>query len=181
MRKINVIFATTDSYRMFAPLLNRCEEVYLYPYSNIESYCIVRFYSRPVEIWDSIDTEEIAYVARNRARNGFKLAQNIKRIASISEHKHMLMPEDWERLKSVLGLYPLGLKQNEVNLIKVIRDLQPVSSANLAIRLMVNENNIKEELELRPRELGLIQSTNRGRILTEKGKDYLNNLVMEKA
>ena len=176
MRNINVIFATTDAYRIFAPLLNRTERVYFYPYPDDEAYEIVKLYAKGIRLEYFVKPSDVALVARNRARDAYKLAQHILRIVNMSGDGELLTIDLWEELKDILGLYPLGLKQNEVELIKLVGESQPISCSNLAIRMMVNENNIKEEIELRPRELGLIQSTNQGRTLTQAGANYLDNL-----
>jgi Holliday junction resolvasome RuvABC ATP-dependent DNA helicase subunit len=85
--------------------------------------------------------------------------------------------KDLEELKNFLGYFPMGLKKNEIELLKIIQEESPISSANLAIRLMINESNVKEELEVRLRELGFINSTTKGRVVTDKGENYLKNLT----
>jgi Holliday junction resolvasome RuvABC ATP-dependent DNA helicase subunit len=68
------------------------------------------------------------------------------------------------------------LRREELNLLKAIKNLGPISCANLAKRLMVNENNIEKEIEVRLRELGFVKSTSKGREITSQGKNYLQKL-----
>jgi Holliday junction resolvasome RuvABC ATP-dependent DNA helicase subunit len=82
----------------------------------------------------------------------------------------------WEKIKSIFEIYPMGLNRQEVELLKIINEKGPISSANLALTMMVNTDNIESEIEIRPREIGLIESTTRGRILTENGKEYVRKL-----
>ena len=79
----------------------------------------------------------------------------------------------WDELTDIFGVHPLGLYLNDIELLKTIDSFGPISASNLAIKLGVNINNIENELEIRLRELGLIQSSPRGRMLTEKGEEYL--------
>jgi Holliday junction resolvasome RuvABC ATP-dependent DNA helicase subunit len=44
---------------------------------------------------------------------------------------------------------------------------------------MVNQKNVKDELEVRLRELDLITSSTRGRIVTDKGAKYLEKYTEE--
>ena len=67
----------------------------------------------------------------------------------------------------------MGLKKNELDLLKYIDIHGPISCQNLAASFMVNEDNIKSEIEIRLRELDLITNTTRGRVVTEAGKNYL--------
>jgi Holliday junction resolvasome RuvABC ATP-dependent DNA helicase subunit len=57
---------------------------------------------------------------------------------------------------------------------KIIKNNQPISCANIAMYLMVNEDNVDGEIEIRCRELGLIKNTSRGRELTEEGEKYID-------
>lgn len=175
LRSINCLFATTDAYMIFRPLRNRCQEVYFYPYSDGDLFKIVQLYLPGVKIQCS--RSDLAIVCRSRARDAYILSNNIKRYLSIkTSNQDVLTQNDLNELKDMLGIMKLGLKKSEVDLLQAVYEFGPISASNLATRLMVNQNNIEEELEIRLRELGLIQSTTKGRIITEQGKEYLENL-----
>ncbi|HUW48643.1 MAG TPA: AAA family ATPase [Patescibacteria group bacterium] len=171
MKRINVIFATTDAHLMFRPLLNRCQKVYFESYSNESIIEILKFYLGNVKF--SCDLNDLADACRSRARDAYLLSQNVKRYMTLNKIK-TLTQKDWQSIKSVFDIYPKGLHKEEVNLLEAIRDFGPISSANLALRLMVNESNVKSEMEIRLRELGLIKSTSKGREITKEGLEYFS-------
>lgn len=171
--KINTILATTDAYKIFRPLLNRCVEVYFNLYENNDLYNILRKYLPDIDLACNVD--DIAYACRGRARDAFILSQNIKRYCSMTK-KIVFEEGDWNEVKIVFGIHDLGLNSQEIRLMSEVADSQPVSSTNIAIKLGVSVQNVESELELRPRELGLIENTARGRILTDKGVAYLSGV-----
>jgi len=169
--KINVIFATTDAHSMFRPLVNRCEEVYFNIYSNQELYKMLKFYLPDVSI--KCNQKDLSYACRGRGRDAFVLSQNIKRYC-IMNHTKVLTEEGWKELKSIFSIHLKGLNAQELGLLRVLEDSSPISCNNIAVRMGVNPQNVESELEIRPRELGLIESGTRGRSLTEDGEIYLS-------
>jgi Holliday junction resolvasome RuvABC ATP-dependent DNA helicase subunit len=89
---------------------------------------------------------------------------------------NILDDESWDAIKDLMGIWPKGLWNKEVDFMKILLACAPISSRNLAIKMGLNINNIEDELEIRPRELGMIESTSKGRQLTEFGKAYLNTV-----
>ena len=170
MSKINVIFATTDAHKMFKPLLNRCERIYFESYSNEDLINMISMYCPNVHI--VCDKMDISDACRGRGRDAFVLSQKINRYL-IKNGTNILNEKGWDIIKNIFEIYPKGLNKQEVELMELISDNMPISSANLALMMMVNSDNIESEIEVRPRELGLIASTTRGRILADKGKKYI--------
>ncbi len=172
--KINVIFATTDAYEIFKPLKNRCQEIYFDLYSNEEMFEIVKLYVPEIDL--ECDRNDLSFTCRNRARDAYILATNIKRLTASSKSTSFTQT-NLIMLKRVLNIYDLGIKKPELELLQVISKDQPISAANLANKMGLNLKNIERELEPRLRELGLVESSPRGRILTSIGKDYVKNHV----
>jgi Holliday junction resolvasome RuvABC ATP-dependent DNA helicase subunit len=168
--KINMIFATTDTHKMFKPLVNRCEEIYFYLYSNEELFNILCHYLPNINI--TCNKEDIAFACRGRARDAYLLSQNIQRYCTMYK-LNVFGNKGWEDIKGIFSIHQMGLKTEEVSLLKVIEAAGQISSTNLAVKLGVNVSNIESEIEVRPRELGLIENGTRGRILTEEGKKYM--------
>jgi Holliday junction DNA helicase RuvB len=174
MSKINVIFATTDAHKMFGPLKNRCQEVYFESYDIDSLVNMLKLYCPNVKF--NCDKNSLAEACRGRGRNAFVLAQNVNRYFS-KKNTNVLGEIDWENLKSIFEIYPLGLNRQEVELLKIVYDQGPISSANIALTMMVNTDNVESEIEIRPRELGLVKSSSRGRMLSEKGIMYVESLI----
>jgi len=177
MSKINVIFATTDAHKMFGPLKNRCQEIYFDSYDIESLMSMLQFYCSNVRF--SCDRTSLGEACRGRGRNAFVLSQNINRYFSKKSEK-VLTENDWTKLKNIFEIYPLGLNRQEVELLNVIYSQGPISSANIALTMMVNTDNIESEIEIRPRELGLVKSSSRGRILSEKGLEYIETYINKK-
>jgi Holliday junction resolvasome RuvABC ATP-dependent DNA helicase subunit len=170
---IATILTTTDAHKIFKPLLNRCVEVYYHLYSNEDLFDIVQQYIKGVQI--DANPADIAYACRGRARDAFVLSQNIQRYC-IMKNTHHLTDRGWEELREIFSIHPKGLKTPEIDLMRVLEVNGPTSCNNLAIKLGVNTSNIESELELRPRELGLIKSSPKGRCLTDEGEAYLSEI-----
>lgn len=171
MTLLNIIFSTTDAYKIFKPLRNRCQEVYFYPYTENDLFEIVKSYIPDIIL--ACSKNDLALTCRGRARDAFILSTNIRRFVNISSNSSFSQ-DDLNKLKSMLGIMPMGLKRAEVELLKAVAEHGPISANNLAIKLMVNQNNIEDELEVRLRELSMIESSSRGRLITELGKNYLS-------
>ena len=168
--KISTILATTDAYKIFKPLLNRCEEIYYHLYSNQELFRIVKQYINGIKI--TADSIDIAYACRGRARDAFVLSQNIQRYCTMY-NTNELTQDGWEELKTIFSIHGMGLKTSEVELMRILRNSGPMSCGNLAIKMGVNPSNIESEIEIRARELGFIKSSPKGRCLTGEGETYL--------
>jgi Holliday junction resolvasome RuvABC ATP-dependent DNA helicase subunit len=85
----------------------------------------------------------------------------------------ILTPDGWEEMKAIFGIYSRGLNAQEIELMQILAVNAPMSCQNIAIRMGLNERNVDEDLELRLREIGFIQNTPKGRMLTNEAKTYL--------
>lgn len=168
--KINVILATTDAHRIFRPLLNRCEEVYFNLYSHEDLYAILKNYLPGITL--NCSPDELSYACRGRARDAYSLAQNISRYCTMNKTK-TFNDKAWGTVKDIFGVHYLGLKTQEVDLLKIISESEPISLTNLAVKMGLNTSNVESEIEIRPRELGLIENAARGRVLTSIGHNYV--------
>ena len=173
MRKINLIFATTDAHMIFRPLLNRCKEIYFGLYNNQDLFKILEYYTENIEI--TCDKTRISYACRGRARDAFMLAQDIRRYCHM-KGKDTFGDLDWKELREVFTIHPYGLNSQEVEFLRVVAKEQPISCNGIAIKMGVNSDNIESEIELRPRELGFVRSEPRGRMLTTEGEAYLKSM-----
>lgn len=173
MNKINVVFATTDAYMMFSPLVNRCREIYLQPYSIEETKQMLKKYASGVNI--SVDGDDIAYACRKRARNAFSMAQDIIRYCNM-QNTNEFNNDGWDYIKDTFGFHDLGLRCQELSMLKVLAEKSPIAVKNLAVILGLNKNNIEDEISIWPRELGLINTESRGISISEEGREYISKI-----
>jgi Holliday junction DNA helicase RuvB len=173
MSRVNLIFATTDAHKMSTALINRCTEIYFSLYTHDELINILKYYIGDINL--KCDNEDLAYACRGRARDTYFLSQNILRYCKMN-NLISFNDKDWKELKGIFGINKNGLSTQEIKLMKIVASHGPISVNNIAIMMGVNANNIESEIEVRPRELGFIESGARGRILTETGKEYLRKI-----
>lgn len=174
MNKVNVIFATTDAYKLPRALVNRCTEIYFRLYSNKELFNILKSYLGNVKIGVSLK-KELAYACRGRARDAYILSTYINRYCDMYG-VNVFGNDGWDEVKGVMGLYPYGLKSQEVELLRVVKSGFPISLNGIAMKMGLNTFNIEDEIEPRVRELGFIESGTRGRVLTDIGRKYLETV-----
>ena len=173
LTRINTIFATTDSFKIFPALVNRCETIYFHQYNNKELIEMLRMYLPDIVL--KCSEEEIAYACRGRGRDAYLLAQKVKRYCG-SQNISVIDSAGWEYLKSIFGIHELGLNDQELDLMNIISASGIISCSSIATKMMISEEAVEAEIEPRPRELGLITNSSRGRQLTPEGIEYLKNV-----
>jgi len=173
MAKINVIFATTDAHKMFDPLVDRCKEIYFHSYDRDELLGILDFYLPNVKL--ACNEDDISYACRGRGRDTFTLSQDIRRYCSLRK-KSVITDLEWKEFKDIFDIHAYGLTSKEIELLEMLKDGNPISCRNLAIKMMVNEHNVESELEVRLRELGFIDNVSGGRKITSEGLKCLQEI-----
>lgn len=171
---INSIFATTDTYKMLLPLVNRCRVINLELYKEEELYNILLNYTGGIRI-DKRIKKSIIDACRGRARDAYLLSDDLKHACK----DNYLSLEDWERYKEIFNINELGLNVMELEYLNILNHHERMSSVNIGKKLGLNRRNIEEEIEVRLMELSLVESSSRGRVLTEKGKRYCEKNIEE--
>jgi Holliday junction DNA helicase RuvB len=124
----------------------------------------------------TIPDETVTSIAR-RSRQTPRIANYLlRRVRDYAQiHKKELNPETIYEAFSLLGLNEDGLGVQDINFIKTLGEKfsgGPVGLKNIAAALGEDEGTLEEVVEPYLIQLGLIERTPRGRILTEKGKEY---------
>lgn len=121
-----------------------------------------------------IATTRIAERSRQTPRIANYLLRRVRDYAQM--HKKDIDGHSVEEAFSMLGLDAEGLGPQDITLLKIITEKfnnGPVGIKNLATALGEDEGTIEDVVEPYLIQLGLIERTQRGRILTEKGKAYI--------
>lgn len=170
--KVSFIFATTDPQRVITPLKDRCRMIHMEEYKYDDLAEIIKTNSEDITYCEET-LREIASVCRGNARNATLMAKdNIIQFA----RRHNVTDIDksiWERIKSILGILPLGLENTELQILKVLKDKYICSLTNLSAVTGLSTNAIRAEFELYPLKHGLMEVAQGGRRLTAKGREYL--------
>jgi Holliday junction resolvasome RuvABC ATP-dependent DNA helicase subunit len=173
--RFNFIFATTDSYKMIKPLVNRCREINLELYSVDEIYNILMLYTHDLSMEISIVPDVISS-CRGRARNAYLVSQDL---IAMSNDGHV-GKEAWDKYVKIFNVYPMGLNKPEIDFMNILKTYGELSLANIAKKMGLNKNNIESDLEIRPIELGFVETTSKGRGLTISGDIYIENLFSKR-
>jgi Holliday junction DNA helicase RuvB len=93
------------------------------------------------------------------------------------EGSNTLTFDNWKSLTEIFGIFPMGLNAQEIKVMRILAEHTVLSCHNIAVMMMVEEENISSEIEVRPKELGLIENTPKGRKLTTSGIAYLKKVA----
>lgn len=171
--KISFIFASSEVYLVFPPLLDRMCRVDLSEYSNPEMAQIVKKHSKDVEFEDGT-LEEIVKVLRASARSAAKFAEDVRILLNDSKR---FQAKHWKELKGVLGINPLGLSSMEITLLKYLKEnLGGVSLTRLSAKTGFSRESLRQDLEMHLMKSDLMIVETTGRQISAKGLNYLKEL-----
>jgi len=170
--KVSFIFATTDPQRVITPLKDRCRMIHMEEYQYDELGQIVKNNSEDLE-FDEETLRDIASVCRGNARNATLMAKdNIMQFARRHNVSYIDM-NIWGRIKSVLGILPLGLENTELQILKVLKERNICSLTNISAVTGLSSQALRAEFELYPLKHNLMEIAQGGRRLTKQGREYL--------
>lgn len=164
-----VIGATTEPNRIPKPLEQRMETIRLVPYTTDEIAMIVAESTR----LDPTISRSIALRSRRNPRIAKALGE--RALDYIAVHGYL----DIDKLFEIAGVGGGGLTSQDVSVMRAMRDtyqLAPVGLSALASTLNLNATELSQSIEPWLVELGMISRTPRGRMLTQKGLDYLSSI-----
>jgi Holliday junction resolvasome RuvABC ATP-dependent DNA helicase subunit len=166
------IFCTTEAQKIFHALLDRLYRIDLQDYSYIELGKIIsgNLSTKKQKINDSV-IDEVASVCRGNARQAQSMANQISSYLA-SKKSNELTKEGWEEIKSKLSIYPLGLSEIELNVIKILKEHGEVRLTNLSAKTNLTKDMLQKNVEMYLMRNNLIEIRPTGRALTKKGHDY---------
>lgn len=173
--KVSFIFATTDPQKVITPLKDRCKMVHMEEYEYGDLAKIIENNTEDIT-FDPEVLVEISSTCRGNARNATLMAKdNITQYArrnNISD----ISKKEWNDIKCVLGILPLGLENTELQIIKILKERGSCSLTNLSAVTGLSVNALRSEFELYLLKHGLMEVAQGGRKLTQKGFQYLDAL-----
>ena len=119
---------------------------------------------------------EISKRSRGTPRIAYRLLRRIRDFSSFSEKKIITYDITVSSLDQ-LNVDPMGLDSEDKKYLGAIKDLfggGPVGLDTIAAALCESANTIEEVIEPYLIQRGLIQKTPRGRIITERGYEYIS-------
>lgn len=166
------IFCTTEAQKLFHALLDRLYRIDMQDYSYIELGKIIQnnLKLKNQSIQDDI-INEISSVCRGNARQAQSMANQISGYLA-SKNYNELTNEGWTDIKGKLSIYPLGLSEIELNVIKILKECGEVRLTNLSAKTSLTKDMLQKNVELYLMKNNLIEIRPTGRALTKKGHEY---------
>jgi len=166
------IFCTTEAQKIFHALLDRLFRVDLEDYSYIDLGKII---NKNLSIKNHSVKEdilnEVASVCRGNARQAQSMANQISSYLA-SKNSKELDKTGWLEIKDRLSIYPLGLTEIELNVIKLLKEHGELRLTNLSAKTNLTKDMLQKNVELYLMRNHLIEINPTGRALTKKGHDY---------
>lgn len=175
-RKHTFIFATSEAYRMFAPLADRLEKFALEDYTLNEMADILKL---SIDGLGKVETDmsvlqQVATILRGNAREAMRMANKI--FAYVGENGTFGAGE-WTRMKERLSIHPLGLNAAELQYLRVLgARTSGTSLNNMSAKTGASVKQLQQDVELYLRKHDLMDISAEGREITPKGRDYLRHL-----
>jgi len=166
------IFCTTEAQKIFHALLDRLYRVDLEDYSYIDLGKII---NSNLKLKNQTINEEIlnevASVCRGNARQAQSMANQVSSYLA-SKKSNELTRTGWNEIKDSLSIYPLGLTELELNVLKILKEHGEVRLTNLSAKTNLTKDMLQRNVELYLIRHSLIEVRPTGRALTKKGYDY---------
>jgi Holliday junction resolvasome RuvABC ATP-dependent DNA helicase subunit len=172
-RRQTFIFATSEIHKVFHALVDRLERITLEDYSNPELAAIVQKGLPEVEAKDDV-LFDVATVLRGNARAAQKMATKIQ---SYLKGRKTFDKNDWESLRDLLSIYPLGLNAIEIQILRYLaQNAEGTSLTALSAKTGMSRESLQKDAELYLQRYNLMEIETTGRIITAHGLEYLKAL-----
>jgi len=166
------IFCTTEAQKIFHALADRLYRIDMEDYSYISLGKIIQKNLKSKTQFIELDViDEVASVCRGNARQAQSLANQISSYL-VSKKSNKLTSGGWSEIKSKLSIYPLGLSEIELNIIKILKEHGEVRLTNLSAKTNLTKDMLQKNVEMYLMRNNLIEIRPTGRALTKKGHDY---------
>ena len=166
------IFCTTEAQKIFHALADRLYRIDMEDYSYISLGKIIQNNLKSKSQFIELDViDEVASVCRGNARQAQSLANQISSYL-MSKKSNKLTSRGWSEIKGKLSIYPLGLSEIELNIIKILKEHGEVRLTNLSAKTNLTKDMLQKNVEMYLMRNNLIEIRPTGRALTKKGHDY---------
>jgi len=166
------IFCTTEAQKIFHALADRLYRIDMEDYSYISLGKIIQKNLKSKTQFVELDViDEVASVCRGNARQAQSMANQISSYL-MSKNSNKLTSGGWSEIKGKLSIYPLGLSEIELNIIKILKEHGEVRLTNLSAKTNLTKDMLQKNVEMYLMRNNLIEIRPTGRALTKKGHDY---------
>ncbi|MBO5224504.1 MAG: AAA family ATPase [Clostridia bacterium] len=170
-----LIGATTQAGELLKPFLNRFTVLELLDYTDEEKAVIVR--SKFKKMGYEITDEAVADVARRSRgipRTIETYAKGIKDIA-LNDDVEKITEETTKKYFDMYDIDALGLGANDLRILKILADSpKPIALVTMESKTGIQKEDLAYRYEPYLIKLGFMDKTDRGRVITEKGRKYVD-------
>jgi Holliday junction DNA helicase RuvB len=172
-----IIGATTDEYRLLKPLRDRFKLILpLSFYSDEDLSAVIKQRAKQLgwAVEDDAVIDQIAKRGRGTPRIALKILESAKRYAC-SQGEKLITIDHLNGICTLEGLdNQFGLGPNERKLLKILSEIQePLRLNVIAAHMGLPSRTISENIEDFLIRKGLITRTDKGRMITPQGLEYL--------
>lgn len=168
------ILATSEPQKVFHALLDRLTRFDLEEYTQDQMAAIVQKGAKEIVFKDDV-LKEVATVLRGNARQAQKMANNIK---AFLKGRAVFSRKDWEEMKLVFNIIPLGLNPTELQILKLLASKgEGMSLMRLSATTGLSRDAIQKDYELYLLKHSLMNIGTNGREITAQGREYLNAML----
>jgi len=167
------LFATTEPQKVFHALLDRLERIDLEEYSAPQLAQIVQRSTKEVTYTGNV-LEQISSVLRGNARAAHKTAEKVLMYLRKKTH---FSEKDWNELRSILGINPLGVNATELQILRYLsKSTEGMSLTCLSAKTGMTRESLQKDCEIYLQKMGLMEIATTGRRITAKGLQYLKEV-----
>ena len=168
------LFATTNVEKVSKPLADRLKRIDLEAYSINDLATIIQKATPGVSYIEEVLCE-IASTVRQNARQAVQTASEI---VSYLNGSSKFGQKHWMDLKSILSIHPLGLRRQEIDILRILKERPEGSSLNsLVSKTGLAKDALQQDYEMILMQHSLLEVVpGKGRMITGRGVEYLNAL-----
>lgn len=171
--KQSFVFATSEINAVFPPLVDRLKRIDLADYTVSDIAEIIQLGTKDIRFDDKV-LPDIASVTRGNARNAQMMATDL---LMYLKTRKVFNRKDWNIFKDIMGIKPLGLSPLEIGVLRIIgRKIDGTSLTSLSAQSGMSRESLQQSIELYLLKNGLINIETGGRVLTQKGQQYLKDI-----
>lgn len=172
-KRTSFILATSQPQKVHPDLQDRLERITLQSYTLDELADICAKYLPDVKC-DRATLLDVATTLRGNARSGYKMAE---KIAAHCHKSKKFGAKEWNELKEILSIAPLGLNDIEIQVLRILADNpNGVPLTMLSAKTTLSREALRQDVELYLQKHGLMHIQTTGRQITPKGLEYLRGL-----
>lgn len=171
--KINILFATTESDKIFLPLRDRLTVIEFADYSNAELEQIFKLNLPTIEI----EPDALAMLADTSRGNARSCVLRAKEVALYCKNYNVkkFTLDDAKKLVYILGILPHGLNRIEWQILNILRQNGHCSLSALAAKTGLSRTAIQKDHELFLIKKNLIHIDGLRMLTTSGAKVLLEN------